>query len=177
MRPWFDDTRCSFSRTLSRVQLAVKCDNGAIATGFSNVVFRRVTCVTYKPYLRGILYRVIPGITLQRTSVCSVRHRYSYTKLLEVLDDIGTLTKSFCELCTPTYIRPFHTTRNFWMFCKTSVPVPEISDCLVRYPSTFITWNLVCNVCKTMAQYPGYGYNTQGPLSPVRVHSGLTRRV
>ena len=91
----------------------------------------------------------IPGITLQRTSVTSVRHSYPYPELLELVYAGATKTRGAGTAClylpgtSGSSVRPCHNTRKFWKFF---------------YPRT---WNF-CDFCKTRATLPG-----------VRVHSVL----
>ena len=150
----------------------------------------RLCSVGYAQTVSGVF---TPGITLQRTSVSSVGHSYPYPGLLEVMYDIHTCTRNFWKFCTPvatipgvpvqhvlyplgtsvSSVRLCHNTRNFWKFCKTSVPVPGTSGSYVRssYPYP------VCDSCKAVAQYPGYGYNFVTIPGELCIHSGSIRKV
>ena len=112
---------------------------------------------------------IYPGY-YPRTSASSVGHLYPYPELLEVLNDIHTQTRNFCEFCTPVpqhqelleVLKDFRTrTRSFWKFYKNPVPLPSSSVSSVSLwhntPDTGIVYTLVtipgvagtdCKFCK-----------------------------
>ena len=93
---------------------------GCVA-GRPRAKFARLCSVGYVQTIPGVF---APGITLQRTSVCSVGHSYPCPELLEVLYDIHARTRNFCKFCTPVATIPgvrvqyvFVPARNFCEFC------------------------------------------------------------
>ena len=54
------------------------------------------------------------GITLQRTSVSSVRHSYPYPELLEILYDVDTRTRNLWKFCTPVRTIPGVRVQHFY---------------------------------------------------------------
>ena len=146
----------------------------------SKVVFSRVRT----KHTRGIY----PGITLQRTSVSSVGHSYSYPELVEVLYGSHIRTRNFWKICTPVPQIPGVRVYHFYNLCESCTPVPQYPELLcilyhfravpgisvssVRSPYT-LTRDF-CDFCKTVAQYPGYGYTfVTIPGEPTCMNSGV----